>query len=65
MLTVLSYIVPTLKDIRYSIMVEYCAEMAKYYCKLRDSKNALYWSALASKYVIKRIDLINKKGLLK
>ena len=65
MLTVLSYIVPTLKDIRYSIMVEYCARMAKYYCKLQDSKNALYWSVLASKYVIKRIDLINKKGLLK
>lgn len=65
MLTVLSYIIPDLRDIRYSIMVEYCAKMAKYYCKIQDPKKILYWSNLASKYLIKRLDLLNKKGLLK
>ena len=65
MLTLLSYISPKYKDIRYSILVEYCCAQAKYYCKKKDPKKVLYWSNLASDYLLKRLDLLNKKGLLK
>ena len=61
MLTLLGYFVPDLKDIRYSIMVEYCAKMAKHYCILRDNEKILYWSNLATKYLLKRIALLSKK----
>lgn len=62
MLTMLSYISPRLKDIRYSIMVEYCVAQAKYYCKKNDLKNISYWSKLAAKYLLKRLELLDKNG---
>lgn len=61
MLTMLGYLVPDMRDIRYSIMVEYCCAQAKYYCKLEDPNKIVYWSNLASKYLIKRLDLMTKK----
>lgn len=61
MLTILRYFVPSIKDIHYSIMVEYCAANAKRYCKMKDVKNALYWSEKMSEYLIKRLELILKK----
>ena len=61
MLTLLGCFVPNLKDIRYSILAEYCLERAKYYCRTKDGVKALYWSAEASKYLIKRFELRCKK----
>ena len=61
MLTILSLFVPRIKDIHYSIMANYCLERAKYYCRLGDGKNGLYWSQMASKYILKRLDLLVKK----
>ena len=62
MLTVLGYFVPNLKDIRYSILAEYCLESAKYYCRMKDRVKVLYWSTEASKYLMKRFELRCKKG---
>ncbi len=62
MLTVASWFVPNLKDIHYSIFVEYCMEKSKYYCRKKEGKKALYWSSLASKYLIKRFELRVKRG---
>ena len=61
MLTILSCFVPNIKDIKYSIYVEYCAERAKYYCKKKDVEKILYWSNLACEYLLKRLDLRSKK----
>ena len=61
MLTVLRLFVPNIKDIYYSIMVEYCVANAKYYCKMKDNEKTLYWSALASEYLVKRCELLFKK----
>lgn len=61
MLTVLRYLSPNSRDKYYSIMVEYCVAQAKYYCKLENTKKASYWSRLATKYLLKRIDLLQKK----
>lgn len=61
MLTIISLFSPTIKDIHYSIMAEYCLQRAKYYCRLEDGKNGLYWSQMASKYLIKRLDLMSKR----
>lgn len=60
MLTVLSYLVPNMKDIRHSIMVEYCVAQTKYYCRLKDPKQVLYWSSLATEYLLKRLDYVEK-----
>ena len=62
MLTVLRCFVPNLKDIHYSIMVEYCARLAKYYCHMNDVKQGIYWTSMASEYLIKRLELQLKKG---
>ena len=61
MLTILRYFIPNIKDIHYSIMVKYCSANAKYYCKMKDIKNAAYWSKQMSKYLIKRLELVLKK----
>ncbi len=61
MLTVLSKLVPDIKDIHYSIYVEYCGAQSKYYCEMKDMKKALYWSKLMTKYLLKRVDLLAKK----
>lgn len=61
MLTILGWFVPSIKDTRYSILVEYCTECAKYYCRKEDGVKALYWSTMASKYLMKRFDLYCKK----
>jgi hypothetical protein len=61
MLTLLGCIVPDMKDIRYSIMVEYCVANAKHYCRLKDAERVLYWSQLASDYLIKRLELCSRK----
>jgi hypothetical protein len=61
MLTVISWFSPRIKEIQYSIYVDYALEKSKYYCKMKDAKKALYWSQLASKYLLKRIDLLGKK----
>lgn len=62
MLTVMRLFVPSIKDIHYSIMEHYCLEQAKYYCRLEDGKKGLYWSQMASKYLLKRLDLLAKRG---
>lgn len=62
MLTVLGYFVPGIKDIYYSIMVEYCRANVKYFCQIKDKENVLYWSVLMSKYLTKRFELKCKKG---
>lgn len=64
MLTLLRYFSPNSKDIYYSIMVEYCVAQAKYYCIIENTKKALYWSKLSTKYLFKRIDLLHKRGVL-
>lgn len=61
MLTVISWFSPRIKDIHYSIYAEYALQQAKYYCKIKDGKKALYWSTKASEYLIKRLDLMTKK----
>ena len=61
MLTVISWFSPRIKDIHYSIYVDYALKKSKYYCKMRDGKKALYWSQLASKYLIKRFELMSRK----
>lgn len=61
MLTVISWFSPRIKDIHYSIYVEYAVAKAKYYCRIRDNEKALYWSQLASEYLIKRLELLTKK----
>lgn len=63
MLTVISWFSPKIKDIHYSIYAEYALQKAKYYCRLEDGKKALYWSIMASKYLIKQFDLKVKKGV--
>lgn len=62
MLTVLGWIVPSIKDTRYTILAEYCVAKAKYYCKIEDGVKALYWSTEASKYLMKLFELHCKKG---
>lgn len=61
MLTVISWFSPRIKDIHYSIYVDYALAKSKHYCRMEDGKKALYWSQLASKYLLKRIDLLSKK----
>lgn len=61
MLTVLRYLSPNSRDKHYSIMVEYCASQVKYYCELKNAKKASYWSKLATKYLLKRTILLQKK----
>lgn len=61
MLTIISLFSPRIKDIQYSILAEYCLQRAKYYCRLEDGKNGLYWSQMASKHLMKRFELMTKK----
>lgn len=61
MLTLLRCFIPNIKDIHYSIMVEYRAANAKHYCKMKDIRNASYWSEKMSKYLLKRAELIFRK----
>ena len=61
MLTVISWFSSRIKDIHYSIYVDYAIEKSKYYCKMRDGEKALFWSKVASDYLIKRLDLAIKK----
>lgn len=61
MLTILGWFVNDIKDIRYSIYVEYCAAHAKHYCKIKDKEKAMYWSNAMSKYLLKRFELHHKK----
>lgn len=61
MLTVLSYFVPSIKSAKYSIMAEYCMANAKYYCKMKNKEQALYWSEKSTEYLLKQIDLKSKK----
>lgn len=62
MLTIMSLFVPRIKDIHYSIMSDYCLAKAKYYCRLEDGKKGLYWSQMATKYLLKRLDLLERRG---
>ena len=64
MLTVVRYFVPNLKDIHYSIMVEYCVAQSKYYCMIDEPVKALYWTKLSTKYLLKRLDVLHKRGVL-
>lgn len=61
MLTILSYFMPNIKDIHNSIYVEYCVAQAKHYCMKKNAKEIRYWSNLANKYLLKRIDYVFKK----
>jgi len=61
MLTVLGWFVPSIKEARYTMLAEYCIERSKYYCKLEDGLQALYWSTEASKYLTKVFKLHTKK----
>lgn len=63
MLTVLGWFIPNIRDIRYSIFAKYCIESAKYYCRMEDGVKALYWSTMASKYLMKQFELRHKKGV--
>ena len=64
MLTMLRYFSPNAKDIYYSIMVEYCVAQANHYCIIEKPVKALYWSRQSTKYLLKRIDLLHKRGIL-
>lgn len=64
MLTVLRYFSPTLNDIHNSIMVEWCIAKSKEYLKKDKFKKCAYWSKQSTKYLLKRIDYLHKKGLL-
>lgn len=61
MLTVLGWFIPSIKDIRYTILANYCIERSKYYCRMKDGVNGLYWSTEASKYLTKIFKLHTKK----
>ena len=61
MLTLLSYFSPNIRDIHNSIYVEYCVAQAKYYCIKKNVKEIHYWSNLANKYLLKRLDYVIKK----
>lgn len=61
MLTLVSWFSPRIKDIHYSIYAEYALTKVKYYCKMKEGKKALYWSTVASKYLMKRFELMCKK----
>lgn len=62
MLTIMRLFVPRIKDIHYSIMAYYCLEQSKYYCRLEDGERGLYWSRMACKYLLKRLNLLAKRG---
>lgn len=61
MLTVISWFSPKIKSIHYAIYADYAIAKAKHYCKMQDGKKALYWSIMASKYLMKQFDLMCKK----
>lgn len=61
MLTVLSKLVPDIRDIHYSIYVVYCGAQCKYYCRKEDREKAIYWFKLETKYLMKRIKLLSRK----
>jgi hypothetical protein len=61
MLTVLSKLVPDIRDIHYSIYAEYCGAQCKYHCKMKDKEKALYWFKLESKYLMKRVEILTRK----
>lgn len=63
MLTVISWFAPRIKDIQYSIYVEYAIERSKYYCEMEDLEKSLYWSKVGCEYLLKRLDLWSKKGV--
>lgn len=64
MLTVLRYCNLNLKDIHYSIMVEWCIANSKHYMANEDFKRAAHWSKQSAKYLLKRLDVLHKRGLL-
>lgn len=61
MLTVLRCFVPKIKDIHYSIMVEYCMAQARHYSTKKNTKKTLYWCEKTSKYLMKQFELFTRK----
>jgi hypothetical protein len=61
MLTVLSHFIPSIKSMKYSIMAEYCMANAKHYSIMKNKEQALYWSEMSTKYLLKLIELKSRK----
>lgn len=59
MLTVLRLFVPKIKEQHYAIMVDWCLANANYYINI-DVEKSMYWVRLACKYLLKRIDAVEK-----
>ena len=59
MLTVLTLFMPRLKEKHYAVMVEWCIAQSRYYSDI-DVEQAVYWTKMAYKYLLKRLDAVEK-----
>ena len=59
MLTVLRLFIPRLQEQHYAVMVEWCVAQSRYYSDI-DVEKAVYWTKMAYKYLLKRLETIGK-----
>ena len=59
MLTIMKMFMPKHKDSLYGIMVEWCIARSQYYSN-KDIKKSVYWTKQASKYLLKRLNNLER-----
>ena len=61
MLTIMKQFMPKHKDALYGIMVDWCLAKVNQYIDT-DLEKSVYWTKQACKYMLKRIDNLQKLG---